>query len=91
MTDITLKGWTLEHPSVITATTIMFAYVVVFVLVLTVLGKLKKDMWVINKWISYLPKQNLLKQKNTNTITYIFLHMYDYAKHWKYENNLNLN
>lgn len=49
MTDITLKGWTLDHPSVVMGTTIIFVYVTVIVLILIVLGKFKKDMWVIHK------------------------------------------
>lgn len=49
MTNITLKGWSLDHPSVVMGTTIMFAYVTALILILTILGKVKKDMWVMHK------------------------------------------
>lgn len=49
MNDIALKGWTLDHPSVIIGTTSTFAHAVLLLLVLIGLSKLKKDMWVIHK------------------------------------------
>lgn len=49
MNDITLKGWTLDHPSVIIGTTATFAHAVLLLLVLIGLSKVKKDMWVIHK------------------------------------------
>ncbi|XP_050422032.1 ABC transporter G family member 23-like [Adelges cooleyi] len=49
MNDIALKGWTLAHPAIVLGTTVIFAYALIFLLVLIVLGRLKKDMWVIQK------------------------------------------
>ncbi|VVC27807.1 ABC transporter-like,P-loop containing nucleoside triphosphate hydrolase,AAA+ ATPase domain,ABC [Cinara cedri] len=47
MMDITLKGWTLDHPLVIWNVIGMFFYNVILVLVLIGLGKLKKNIWTI--------------------------------------------
>jgi len=49
MNDITLKGWTFAHPSVILGTTATFAHAVLLLLILIGLSKVKKDMWVIHK------------------------------------------
>ncbi|XP_060879231.1 ABC transporter G family member 23-like isoform X2 [Metopolophium dirhodum] len=49
MNDIALKGWTLDHPSVIIGTTATFAHAVLLLLVLIGLSKVKKNMWVIHK------------------------------------------
>lgn len=49
MNNIALKGWTLGHPSIVIGTTATFAYTILFVLVLIILGKIKKDLWVLQK------------------------------------------
>jgi hypothetical protein len=49
MNDITLKGWTLDHPSVIKGTLATFAHAILLLLVLIGLSKIKKNMWVIHK------------------------------------------
>ncbi|VVC27530.1 Hypothetical protein CINCED_3A011626, partial [Cinara cedri] len=49
MTNIALKGWTLEHPSVIKNIVVMFSYSVILVLVIIGLGKFKKNMWIMQK------------------------------------------
>lgn len=49
MNDIALKGWTLDHPSVITGTSLAVLYTILLILVLIILGKIKKDLWVILK------------------------------------------
>lgn len=49
MNDITLKGWTLDHPSVIKGTSATFGHAILLILILIVLSKLKKNMWVIHK------------------------------------------
>lgn len=49
MNEIALKGWTLDHPLLIARTTTLFIYTMVLVFILFVLGKLKKDLWVIHK------------------------------------------
>jgi len=49
MNDIAIKGWTLDHPSVITGTSLTIVYTILLILVLIVLGKIKKDLWVIQK------------------------------------------
>jgi len=49
MNNIALKGWSLDHPSIIVGTTTIFAYTIMLVLILIVLGKLKKDLWIIQK------------------------------------------
>lgn len=49
MNEIALKGWTWNHPSVLFGTSLTAIQVIVLVLVLFVLGKIKKDMWVLNK------------------------------------------
>lgn len=47
MTDIALKGWTLNHPLVIFGITMTVAYIIFFVFVLIILGKFKKSWWVV--------------------------------------------
>jgi len=49
MNEIALKGWTWNHPSVLFGTSLTAIQVIVLVLVLIVLGKIKKEMWVLNK------------------------------------------
>lgn len=49
LNDIALKGWTLDHPSIISGTSLTVFYIILLVLVLIVLGKIKKDLWVIKK------------------------------------------
>ncbi|XP_060841940.1 ABC transporter G family member 23-like isoform X1 [Rhopalosiphum padi] len=49
MNNIVLKGWSLDHPSVLTGTSLTVLYTILLVLVLIVLRKLKKDWWVIQK------------------------------------------
>lgn len=49
MNNIALKGWTWDHPSIIIGTSGAFATLGLLVLVLIILGKLKKDLWVISK------------------------------------------
>ncbi|XP_060841435.1 ABC transporter G family member 23-like isoform X1 [Rhopalosiphum padi] len=49
MNDITLKGWTLDHPSVIKGTSATFVHAILLLLVLIGLSKVKKNMWVIHK------------------------------------------
>lgn len=49
MNDIALKGWTFDHPAIRTGTSITFAYAVLLICVLIVLGRFKKDMWVLRK------------------------------------------
>ncbi|XP_060878331.1 ABC transporter G family member 23-like [Metopolophium dirhodum] len=49
MNDIAIKGWTLDHPSIITGTSMTVLYTILLILVLIVLGKIKKDLWVIQK------------------------------------------
>ncbi|KAF0762245.1 ABC transporter G family member 23-like [Aphis craccivora] len=49
LNDIALKGWTLDHPSIISGTSLTVLYTILLVLVLILLGKLKKDLWVIKK------------------------------------------
>jgi len=49
MNDIALKGWTMDHPSVIIGTTATFAHAILLLLLLIGLSKVKKDMWVIHK------------------------------------------
>lgn len=49
MSDIALKGWSWNHPLVMSGTVITVAQAFILVLVLFVFGKLKKDMWVMNK------------------------------------------
>lgn len=46
MTDIAIKGWTLDHPLIILGITMTFAYIIILVLILIVLGKFKKSWWV---------------------------------------------
>lgn len=47
--DITLKGWTLADPEVVTTTSILLAYNILSILVVVSLGVLKKNMWVVKK------------------------------------------
>ncbi|CAI6347958.1 unnamed protein product [Macrosiphum euphorbiae] len=49
MNNIAIKGWTLDHPSIITETSLTVLYNILLILVLIVLGKIKKDLWVIQK------------------------------------------
>lgn len=49
MTEISLKGWTIDHPSIINAVLFLFGYIGFLVIFLIVLGKFKKDMWVLRK------------------------------------------
>jgi len=49
MNNIALKGWSLDHPSIVIGTATTFAYIIILVFVLIVLGKLKKDLWVLKK------------------------------------------
>uniref|UniRef100_A0A2H8TY93 ABC transporter G family member 23 n=1 Tax=Melanaphis sacchari TaxID=742174 RepID=A0A2H8TY93_9HEMI len=49
MNDISLKGWTFDHPSIIKGTSATFAHVILLILLLIGLSKVKKDMWVIHK------------------------------------------
>lgn len=46
---IRLKGWTLDHPSILFGITASFVYTILLVLILVVLGKYKKNLWVIHK------------------------------------------
>uniref|UniRef100_A0A2S2PCJ4 ABC-2 type transporter transmembrane domain-containing protein n=1 Tax=Schizaphis graminum TaxID=13262 RepID=A0A2S2PCJ4_SCHGA len=48
MNDITLKGWTLDHPSVIKGTSATFVHAILLILILIGLSKIKKNMWVIH-------------------------------------------
>ncbi|XP_022175207.1 ABC transporter G family member 23-like [Myzus persicae] len=49
MNDIVIKGWTLDHPSILTGTSLTVLYNILLILVLILLGKIKKDLWVIQK------------------------------------------
>jgi len=49
MNDIALKGWTWDHPSILHGTAIICGQLTLLVLLLIGLGKIKKDMWVLNK------------------------------------------
>lgn len=47
MTDIALKGWTLNHPLIMFGVTMAVVYIIFLLLVLIVLGKFKKSWWAI--------------------------------------------
>lgn len=47
--NIAIKGWTLNHPSIIIGTSMTLFYTVSLVFILFILGKLKKDLWVSHK------------------------------------------
>ncbi|XP_025200634.1 ABC transporter G family member 23-like [Melanaphis sacchari] len=49
MNNIALKGWTLDHLSIITGTSLTVLYTIFLILLLIVLGKLKKNLWVLQK------------------------------------------
>jgi len=49
MNDIALKGWTWHHQSILYGTAMTFVQLILLVLLLIGLGKIKKDMWVLNK------------------------------------------
>jgi len=49
MTNVALKGWSLNNTSMLLGMSTAFAYNVVLILLLVILGKLKKDLWVIQK------------------------------------------
>jgi len=49
MSHIALKGWSLNNPSILMGTSIAIAYIVVLILSLVVLGKFKRDLWIIQK------------------------------------------
>lgn len=49
MNNIALKSWSLDHPSIITGTSITIVYTIILVFFIIALGKLRKDLWVAQK------------------------------------------
>jgi len=49
MNDIAIKGWSLDHPSILTGTSLTVLYSILLILILIVLGRIKKDLWVVHK------------------------------------------
>lgn len=49
MNDIALKGWTWNHPSIIFGVSATFLTIILLIVTLNVLGKFKKDLWVLRK------------------------------------------
>ncbi|XP_050542641.1 ABC transporter G family member 23-like isoform X2 [Daktulosphaira vitifoliae] len=49
MNNITLKGWTIHHPEVFSGTMIILSYTIILLLIVVVLGRVKKDMWGVTK------------------------------------------
>jgi hypothetical protein len=49
MNNVALKGWSLSHPSIIMGISTTLVYTILLVLLLIILGKYKKQWWVIQK------------------------------------------
>lgn len=49
LNDVALKGWTWNHPSIIYRVSGTFLMIILLILTLNVLGKFKKDLWVLRK------------------------------------------
>lgn len=49
MNNIALRGWTLSHPSFLIGISVMSIEAILAIVAIIVLGKLKKDMWVLQK------------------------------------------